>query len=102
MREILDQLQRQQNERCAPLDFHRGFSDAIARVRAALEGVEPLPDGLDLPADGEAAYRTMTAGGFTLRADKAWLAPDDEPLTTEQMMAVATLQEYGFGSVVSA
>ncbi len=63
---------------------------------------EPLPDGLDLPADAEAAYRTMTAGGFTLRADKAWVAPDDEPLTTEQMMAVATLQEYGFGSVVSA
>lgn len=63
---------------------------------------EPLPDGLDLPADAEAAYRTMTTGGFTLRADKAWVAPDDEPLTTEQMMAVATLHEHGFGSVVSA
>lgn len=64
---------------------------------------EPLPDGLDLPADAEAAYRTMTAGGFTLRADKAWLAPDDEPLTTEQMVAVATLmQDHGFGPVVSA
>lgn len=69
---------------------------------------EPLPDGLDLPADAEAAYRTMTSGGFTLiaragGADKGlrcWLAPNDDPLTTEQMMAVATLQEYGFGPVV--
>lgn len=63
---------------------------------------EPLPDGLDLPADAEAAYRTLTAAGFKLRDDKAWIAPDDEPLTTEQMVAVATLHEHGFGSVVSA
>lgn len=66
---------------------------------------EPLPDGLDLPADAEAAYRTLTGGGFELRdvaGGKAWVAPDDEPLTTEQIMAVATLQEHGFGSVVSA
>lgn len=74
---------------------------------------EPLPDGLDLPADAEAAYRTMTAGGFTLREVRdcerpneppcrAWVAPDEEPLTTEQMVAVATLQEFGFGPVVSA
>jgi len=74
---------------------------------------EALPDGLDLPADAEAAYRTMTAGGFTRRpltdAEKpngcglvgVWVAPDDEPLTTEQMMAVAILQEHGFGPVVS-
>lgn len=101
MREILERLQREQNERCASLDFHRGFSDAITRVREALSAATPL-SGLDLPADAEAAYRTITAGGFTLRGDKAWLAPDDEPLTTEQMMAVATLQEYGFGPVVSA
>lgn len=72
-------------------------------VRHVFEMIgEPLPDGLDLPADAEAAYRTMTTGGFTLRADKAWVAPDDGPLTTEQMMAVATLREHGFGSVVSA
>ena len=72
-------------------------------VRHVFEMIgEPLPDGLDLPADAEAAYRTMTGGGFKLRDDKAWLAPDDEPLTTEQMMAVATLHEHGFGSVVSA
>lgn len=70
---------------------------------------EPLPDGLYLPAEAEAAYRTMTAGGFKseLRGVpgagfRAWVAPNDEPLTTEQMMAVATLQDYGFGSVVSA
>lgn len=63
---------------------------------------EPLPDRLDLPADAEAAYRTLTAAGFKLRDDKAWVAPDNEPLTTEQMVAVATLHEHGFGSVVSA
>lgn len=65
---------------------------------------EPLPDGLDLPADAEAAYRTMTARGFRSverEGGKAWLAPDDEPLTTEQIMAVATLQEHGFGPVVA-
>lgn len=113
MREILDRLQSEQNERCAPLDFHRGFADAIARVRAALG--EPLPDGLALPADAEAAYRTLTAAGFTRRAlndaEKGkdgncglvgvWVAPNDEPLTTELILAVATLQEHGFGPVVS-
>jgi len=67
---------------------------------------EPLPDGLDLPADAEAAYRTMTAAGFVsndyrVPGSAAWIAPDDEPLTTELIMAVATLQEYGFGPVVS-
>ena len=71
---------------------------------------EPLPDGLDLPADAEAAYRTLTGAGFKCEGRAApvptgsircWLAPDDEPLTTEQIMAVATLQEYGFGPVVS-
>lgn len=72
---------------------------------------EPLPDGLDLPADAEAAYRTLTSAGFVSvdrstspgldTTGKAWQAPDDEPLTTELIMAVATLQEYGFGPVVS-
>lgn len=68
---------------------------------------EALPDGLVLPADAEAeaAYRTLTGSDFvatTVQGDAAWLAPDDEPLTTEQMMAVATLQDHGFGAVVSA
>ena len=46
------------------------------------------------------AYRLLVKDGFALRDDKAWLAPDDEPLTTEQMLAVAELQEHGFGAVV--
>lgn len=65
---------------------------------------EPLPEGLVLPADAEAAYRTLTGAGFVAsdrKGSPAWLAPNDEPLTTEQMMAVATLQDYGFGAVVS-
>lgn len=66
---------------------------------------EPLPDGLDLPADAEAAYRTLTSAGFRHVDDRMptarWVAPDDEPLTTEQMVAVATLQEHGFGAVTS-
>ena len=53
----------------------------------------------------------MTAAGFRSvdrstspgldTTGRAWVAPDDEPLTTELIMAVATLQEYGFGPVVS-
>lgn len=80
-----------------------GSSDSAPFVWHVVELFgEPLPDGLDLPADAEAAYRTLTGAGFKLRDDKAWIAPDDEPLTTEQMVAVATLHEHGFGSVVSA
>lgn len=89
-----------------------GTWDAAPFVWHVFEMVgEPLPDGLDLPADAEAAYRTLTGAGFVSvdrsespgldTTGKAWLAPDDEPLTTEQMMAVATLQEHGFGPVVS-
>lgn len=73
---------------------------------------EPLPDGLELPDNAADAYRLLTSAGFTTREVrdcelpngrplKAWVAPDDEPLTTEQMIAVATLQEHGFGAVVS-
>jgi hypothetical protein len=72
----------------------------------------PLPAGLDLPDEAADAYRELTTAGFQIKVIpdcrnpdakplQAWVAPDDEPLTTELIMAVATLQEHGFGSVVS-
>jgi len=90
-----------------------GSWDAAPFVWHVVELIgEPLPDGLVLPADAEAAYRTLTGAGFKTRGlvdcDKphiptvnVWVAPNDEPLTTELIMAVATLQEHGFGPVVS-
>lgn len=99
----------------APVARHSQYVGTFTRPRGVwhlfeLIG-EPLPDGLVLPANAEAAYRTMTSAGFTVREVRndprqkvplrAWVAPDDEPLTTELMMAVATLQEHGFGPVVS-
>lgn len=59
------------------------------------------------PALGEGPRSHFVAlwrDGFRLRADNAWIHPADEyePLTTEQMIAVATLEEYGYGAVVSA
>lgn len=62
-----------------------------------------IPDDLramlpDFPAMN--AYRLLVKEGFRLRDDKGWIAPDDEPLSHEQMLAVGELQEHGFGSVV--
>ena len=59
----------------------------------------------DLPAGGHEHYRRLIAEGFTLRGDRGWIAPEDVPpghLSREQMVAVATLQEYGYGAVVNA
>lgn len=64
------------------------------------EGAEIVRLGLQGPAHGQARL-TPTLWAL-VDDDKAWIAPDDEPLTTEQMVAVATLHEHGFGSVVSA
>lgn len=68
---------------------------------------------LDLPFDAAAvelssaartAFHSLVSAGFKVRAsDRAWIAPVDvEPghLSAEQMVAVATLQEYGYGPVV--
>lgn len=51
------------------------------------------------------AYRLLEREGFEYRPDRdapVWAAPDDEPQTTEQMMALATLAEHGLGTLVSA
>lgn len=59
----------------------------------------------DLPAEAYPHWRVLQRDGFTLRPDRAWLAPDDVPaghLSTEQLIAVATLQEHGYGAVVNA
>lgn len=72
-------------------------------IAALFELGDELP--ADLPAEGAEHYRRLVRDGFTLRADRAWLAPDDVPaghLSAEQIIAVASLQEYGYGSVVNA
>jgi hypothetical protein len=70
---------------------------------AVYEIVDDLPT--DLPVEMHGHYRELVGAGFTLRGDKAWLAPADvEPgrLTYEQVVAVASLQEHGYGPVVGA
>lgn len=72
-------------------------------IACLFELAEDFP--ADLPAEAYPHWRVLQRDGFKLRADRAWLAPDDVPpghLSTEQIIAVATLQEHGYGSVVNA
>lgn len=81
----------------------REMDKTSAPIACLFELVDEMPT--DLPADAYPHWRVLQAAGFTLRADRAWLAPDDVPpghLSTEQIIAVATLQEHGYGSVVNA
>lgn len=81
----------------------RELDKPSAPIACLFELVDEMP--ADLPADAYPHWRVLQAAGFTLRADRAWLAPDDVPpghLSTEQIIAVATLQEHGYGSVVNA
>lgn len=65
------------------------------------------PTELHFAPEALAAYELLLKDGFTDTRDvvdgrpylRYWVAPDREPLTTEQMKAVATLQEHGFGPV---
>lgn len=81
-----------------------GSWDAAPFVWHVVELPLPVPDqvaALSLVAQN--AYRMLVKAGFGQRWDSgqhAWVAPSADPLTTEQMMAVAELQEHGFGSVV--
>lgn len=80
-----------------------GCGPQMSGIFCLFELVDEMP--ADLPADAYPHWRVLQAAGFTLRADRAWLAPDDVPpghLSTEQIIAVATLQEHGYGSVVNA
>lgn len=77
--------------------------DRAAPIFCLFELVDDLP--ADLPPYAHAPYRSLRAAGFTLRADKAWIAPDDTPagqLSRDQICAVAELQECGYGPVVHA
>jgi len=77
-------------------------------MRVAVE----IPDAVaELPQAAINAYMLLRREGFMAsqtyhldghRVRWGWVAPSPDPLTTEQMMAVAELQEHGFGSVVSA
>lgn len=72
-------------------------------IACLFELAEDFP--ADLPSEAYPHWRVLLRDGFTLRPDRAWLAPDDVPaghLSTEQIVAIATLQEYGYGSVVNA
>lgn len=68
--------------------------------------VVAIPD--EVQAAGQEAvnaYRLLEREGFEYRPDRdapVWAAPDDEPQTTEQMMALATLAEHGLGTLASA
>lgn len=60
---------------------------------------------MDVPADlvddqARADYRLLVEQGFTLRDDKAWIAPADVPYSMEAVMAAARLQEHGYGPIV--
>lgn len=63
----------------------------------------------DVPADLDPErhndYRLLVADGFVLRDDKAWTAPTDVPpgqLSHDQIVAIARLQEHGYGDVIDA
>ncbi len=82
--------------------------DADGGITALFELVDSdLPS--DLPDDqARADYRLLLRDGFEyvgkVGSDRhGWKAPDDEPagnLGYDQMVAVARLQEHGYGSVV--
>lgn len=60
-----------------------------------------------LPQDAINAYRLLRREGFTLQDAlpgfmPTWSAPDDEPTTMEQTMALATLAEHGLGTLAEA
>lgn len=78
--------------------------DAEPFVWHVVELPMAVPDQVAaLPLVAQNAYRMLVRAGFGQRWDSgqhAWIAPSADPLTTEQMMAVAELQEHGFGSVV--
>lgn len=77
-------------------------------IAALFELAEEMPAGL--PPEMHEHYRLLLREGFTPAhvmpgALHAWKAPDDIPagqLSNAQLIAVASLQEYGFGSVVNA
>lgn len=83
---------------------HIGTYDADPFVWHVFELVDTdLPDDLD--PERHADFRLLVADGFRLQPDKAWKAPDDVPpgqLSHEQMVAVARLQEHGYGDVTGA
>lgn len=81
----------------------RELDKPSAPIACLFELVDDMPG--DLPADVYPHWRVLQSAGFTLRPDRAWLAPADVPaghLSTEQIIAVATLQEHGYGAVVNA
>jgi hypothetical protein len=68
--------------------------------------VVEIPDEIE-EAGQEAvnAYRLLAREGFQYAPDHeapVWYAPDNEPQSTEQMMALATLAEFGLGTLASA
>lgn len=83
-----------------------GSWDAAPFVWHVFEMPTAVPDQVAaLPLAAQNAYRMLVKAGFGQRWDSgahAWVAPSPDPLTTEQMMAVAELQEHGFGSVVES
>lgn len=85
-------------------DKPENLAQKYGRIVCLFEIADDLP--ADLPPEGVEHYRRLVGDGFALRpTDRAWIAPADVPpgaLSHEQFVAVATLQEYGYGSVVNA
>lgn len=81
----------------------RELDKPSAPIACLFELVDEMP--ADLPAEAYPHWRVLHRDGFKLRADRAWIAPDDVPaghLSVEQLVAVVTLQEHGYGAVVNA
>lgn len=82
-----------------PLGQWRGTP--TGRILCLFEFPADVPDGLS--EEYVPHYRNLIDDGFTLRDDLAWIAPPSVPpgrLSRDQIIAVAMLQECGFGSVV--
>lgn len=81
-----------------PFVWHLYDMRYVVRLPAEIE---------DLPQEARNAYQMLTREGFKFRqvdehGYKQWFAPDAEPQTTEQMLALATLTEYGLGALAEA
>lgn len=81
--------------------FDRTFSifdgtPPVSDIPAELHSMLPTPDASN-------AYRLLIKDGFTLGGTPIhgwyWIAPTDESLTTEQMLAVGELMQHGFHGV---
>lgn len=81
----------------------RELDTRAASIACLFEIVDECP--ARLLGEAAQAWRLLRDAGFRERFDGAWFAPADIPaghLSRDQIVAVSTLHEYGYGSVVHA